>query len=54
MSDSNQFQVLVNLVDEIELSIGEIEKAYQNNDGERFKKAKEQILDIQNKISKTI
>ncbi|VVB78079.1 Uncharacterised protein [uncultured archaeon] len=54
MLDIQQFQILAQLIGNMEISSQKLDKAYQDNDGEGFKKAKEEIMDIQDKISKII
>ena len=50
MLDLQQLQILAQLVDNMEIVSGRLEKAYGDNDGESFKKSKKEILDIQKKI----
>ena len=54
MVNLNELQLLAQLVDNIEISIGKLEKSYKDNDGENFQKSKQSILDFQQKISKII
>jgi hypothetical protein len=54
MTDLRQLQILAQLVDEMEISINQLEADYKNNNAENFNKSKNQILEIQNKISKML
>lgn len=51
MLDSEQLQTIAQLVDKMELSTEELNKAYANNDAEEFNKIKKEILDNQAEIS---
>jgi len=51
MLDSEQLQKIAELVDKIELSTEELDKAYAKNDAEEFNKIKKEILDVQAEIS---
>lgn len=54
MIDLEQLQLLAQLVDNIEIATGKLEKAYQDNDAEDFQKARMAILDFQQKISEVL
>lgn len=54
MLDIQQFQIFAQLIGNMEIACERLEKSYQENDAETFKKAKEELLDIQDKISKII
>jgi len=51
MLDLEQLQKIAELVDKMELSTVELDKAYANNDAEEFNKIKKEILDVQAEIS---
>ena len=51
MLDLEQLQKIAELVDKIELSTEELDKAYAKNDAEDFNKIKKEILDVQAEIS---
>ncbi|MEK6859198.1 MAG: hypothetical protein AABX54_00130 [Nanoarchaeota archaeon] len=53
MLDIQQLQILVQLIENMEISADRLEKSYGSNDAETFRKAKDEIFDIQNKISIT-
>lgn len=52
MLDIQKFHILIQLVGNMEFSSKKLEEAYRDNDGELFKKARDEMMDIQNKISK--
>lgn len=52
MLDIQQFQILIQLVGNMETASEKLSKAYEDNSGETFRRAREEIIDIQNKISK--
>lgn len=52
MIDLQQLQLIAQLLDNMEIATKNLEKAYNSNDSEIFKKAKMEILEIQNKISR--
>ena len=54
MIDLKQLQILAQLIDDMEISINQLEVDYKDNNAESFNKSKNQILEIQNKISKMI
>jgi hypothetical protein len=54
MIDLQELQILAQLVDNMEIIIGKIEKAYASNNTEEFNKSKKEMLDMQKKISKMI
>lgn len=51
MLDLQQLQILLQLIENIEISADRLERAYGNNDAEVFRRSKDEIFDIQNKIS---
>ena len=51
MLDLQQLQKIAELVDKMELSTEELNKAYSDNDAEDFNKVKKEILDVQAEIS---
>ncbi len=51
MPDLQQFQILAQLVENMEIASRDLEKAYQDNNGEAFNRARGEILDAQNKLS---
>ncbi len=54
MIDLSHLQLLAQLLDNMNIVAKSLEKSYNENDAETFKKAKIEILDIQNKISRVI
>jgi len=54
MLDLQQLQTIAQLIDNIDISIEKLEKAFKDNNAEIFKNSKKEILDIQNNISKTM
>jgi len=54
MVNLEQLQTIAQLVDNIEISVEKLEKAYENNDSEEFSKSKNTILDFQKKISEML
>lgn len=54
MSDLPQLQLIAQLIDNLDIVIKELEDSYNKNDAETFKKAKIEIVDIHDKISRTI
>ncbi len=54
MLDLQQIQILAQLIDNIDISIEKLEKAYKNNDAEEFNNSKKEILATQPKISKIL
>jgi hypothetical protein len=50
MLDLEQLQILAQIMDNIEVLTGILEKSYENNNGEEFNKSKGAILDFQKKI----
>lgn len=52
MEDISQIQLIAQLINNMELAVKAMEKSYNSNDGERFARAKKEVLDIQDKISK--
>jgi len=51
MLDLEQLKKIAELVDKIQLSTEELDKAYADNDAEDFNKTKKEILDVQAEIS---
>lgn len=51
MLDLEQLKKIAELVDKMELSTEELNKAYADNDAEDFNKTKKEILEVQAKIS---
>jgi hypothetical protein len=54
MLDLEQLKSIAQLVDNMDLSAEELNKAYSKNDAEEFRKIKQKILDSQAKISSII
>jgi hypothetical protein len=54
MIDLSHIQLLAQLLDNMEIVTKSLEKSYNSNDAEMFKKTKMEMIDIQNKISKVI
>lgn len=54
MIDLEELQILAQLVDNIDLTIIQLEKAYERKNTEDFERAKREILDIQGKISQIV
>jgi len=51
MLDTQELQILAQLVDNMEMITGKLESAYGNNNAEEFNKAKNEVIIIQNKIN---
>ena len=51
MLDSQNIQILMQLIESMDLVTDKIEKAYNRRDGEDFRRAQEEILDLQKKIA---
>ncbi|MBD3253016.1 hypothetical protein GF386_04750 [Candidatus Pacearchaeota archaeon] len=51
MIDLNELQVLAQLVDNSDIILGKLEKAFNKKDAKGFNEAKKEILEIQRKIS---
>ncbi|MBS3079717.1 hypothetical protein J4218_06355 [Candidatus Pacearchaeota archaeon] len=51
MIDLPQLQILAQLLDNMAILSNQLEKSYNQNDSELFKRTKAEILSIQNKIS---
>jgi len=51
MLDLEQLQLIGQLIDNIEVTLGKLEKSFKANNGEEFVKSKKEILGIQNKIN---
>jgi len=54
MIDLQQLKILAQLEDNMEVLVDMLERAYNDKDGENFNIAKNEIHDIQNKISSII
>ncbi|MDD5193486.1 MAG: hypothetical protein PHF67_02765 [Candidatus Nanoarchaeia archaeon] len=54
MIDLEQLQILSQLVDRLEISASELEKGYNEKNLENFNKHKQNILNIQKRISQVI
>lgn len=54
MLDLQEIYILAQLLDNVDICTGKLEKAYSDNDGETFAKSRGEILGIKNKISKMI
>ena len=54
MLDTSQVQLLAQLIDNIEISINKMDKAYQNKDGGEFEKNKLAILEFHRGIDKVL
>jgi hypothetical protein len=52
--DSQQLQIVAQLVDNLEKALSKLEEAYADNNSEEFNKAKQNILDFQKKIAQSI
>jgi hypothetical protein len=50
MLDLQELQILAQLVDNLDVLSKRLERAYGENSGENFSRAKQEILDIQKKI----
>jgi hypothetical protein len=51
MIGPQKIQLIAQLIESMEKSIDNLEKAYGDNDSEEFKKARDKIVDFQKKIS---
>ena len=51
MLDLQEMHILAQLVDNMEITISKLEKAYASNNTEEFNRSRAEILDIQRKIS---
>jgi len=51
MIDLQELHIIAQLVDNIEITIGKLEKAYASKNAEDFNKSKAEIIDTQRKIS---
>ena len=50
LQDLQELQVIIQLIDNIDVIVGKLEKAYEDKDGNGFKIAKEEILKSQKQI----
>ena len=51
MLDLQQLQTIAQLIDNIDISIENLEEAFKDNNAEIFNKSKKEVLESQNKIS---
>ena len=51
MIDLQKIQILAQLLDNLQILSKQLEKYYNENNAEMFKKIKKEMLDVQNKIS---
>ncbi|MFH1358611.1 MAG: hypothetical protein ABIH37_01860 [archaeon] len=51
MLDTEQLQILVQLIDNMETLIEKIESAYSKNNADAYKRSNNEVLDIQRKIN---
>ena len=54
MIDLQQLKILAQLLENVEIAAGMLEKAYNDNNAANFGEAKREILDIKAKISNMI
>jgi methylphosphotriester-DNA--protein-cysteine methyltransferase len=54
MIDTEQLQILAQLIDNIEVVITKVEKAYGDKNSEEFNKSKKEILGLQQEIAKIV
>jgi len=54
LQDVQELQVIAQLIDNMDVVVGKLEKAYADKDGENFKKAKEEILKSQKSIKSMV
>lgn len=54
MIDLNELQILSQLMDNTDISVGNLNKAFNEKDSESFEKSKKEILNNQIKIEKII
>ncbi len=54
MLDTQELQVVAQLVDNMEIIIGNLEEAYSEKNAEKFKKSKDEILNSQKKIDEML
>jgi len=52
MVDLQQLEITAQLLDNLSIAVREMEKFYNENNNESFIKSKNEILEIQNRISK--
>lgn len=52
--DLDQLQILAQLADNMEVSADILEKAYDDNDADKFNNSVKEISDIQEKISEMV
>lgn len=50
LQDVQELELIAQLIDNMDVVVGKLEKAYSDKNGEGFKKAKEEILKSQKKI----
>ena len=54
MLDSQELQIIAQLVDNIEKTIGDLEESYSDKNGEKFKESRNEIINSQQKIARII
>lgn len=54
MIDLPQLQLIAQLMDNMDISVKELEKSYNENNSERFTRAKQEIFDIHDKIGRLV
>jgi|AP95_1055475.scaffolds.fasta_scaffold301169_1 hypothetical protein len=50
LKDPQELQVIAQLIDSMGVIVGKLEKAYEDKDGENFKRSKQEILISQKQI----
>jgi hypothetical protein len=54
MQDVQELQVIAQLIDNMEVVVGKLEKSYEDKNGEGFKKSKMEILKSQKQIGEML
>ena len=54
MLDEQELQIIAQLVDNIEIILGKLEKSFSDKDDKEFDKSKNEILNFQKKIAEII
>ena len=54
MMNQEDIQILMQLLDSLEESASELEKAYESRDKEKFSRAENQAFDLQKKIAEVL
>lgn len=54
MMNQEDIQILMQLLDSLEESASELEKAYESRDKEKFNRAENQAFDLQKKIAEVL